>query len=142
MSYYKIAYESDTIEGLKAIQGGSPGQGASATNSINSENSVPPPPLQQDEENADAFSGIVQAPPTSDEAGTSLDFSDENAIQSPPPTVADLATKDIGSEGEIQPPPNDELQNQEGNEPVPDKGLVLPQQSTFKSSKAAKKSSK
>jgi len=107
MSYYKITHESDTIEGLKAIQGSSFGHGASATNSSNPENSVPPP-LPQDEKNADAFSSIVQAPPpTADSTGTGLDFSDENAIQSPPPTSADMATVNSDSEGEIPPPPTD-----------------------------------
>jgi len=106
MSYYKITHESDTIEGLKSIQGSSFAHGASATNSTNPENSVPSPPLPQDEKNADAFSSIAQAPPpTADIAGTGLDFSDENAIQSPPPTSADMATTDIDLEGEIIPPP-------------------------------------
>ena len=141
MSYYKMVFESDTIEGLTAILGSSPGQGESGTNSTNSENSVPPPPLQQEEESVEASSSIVQAPPLAEEAG--FYFSDENAIQSPPPKVADLLTTDIDSEGRIQPPPNDELQNQKGNEAEPDEGLVPPPQSlNFKISKAVKKSSK
>ena len=73
MAYYKITYESNTIEGLKAIQGSFLGHGASATDSTTFETTVPPPPpRQQDEENPDAFSGVVQPPPTADEAGASL----------------------------------------------------------------------
>lgn len=105
MSYYKITYESNSIEGLRTIQGSVAGQGADATGSITFEDQVSPPPPQQDEGNINAFSGIVQAPPTADEADASLDISGENAFYPPPPKVADLAIMDIGSEGEILPPP-------------------------------------
>ena len=135
MAYYKITYESNTIEGLKAIQGSFPGHGASATDSTTFETTGPPPPRQQDEENPDAFSGVVQAPPTADEAGASLD---KNAFFPPPPNVADSAIMGIGLEGEIPPPPKD----QEGNEAQPDEGFVPPPQSASKNPKAAKKSSK
>jgi len=105
MSHYKITYESNTIEGLKAIQGSSAGPGASANDSTTFETQVPPPPAQQDGGNADAFLGIVQAPPTADKADASLDFSSENAFYPPPPKVADSAIMDIGLEGEIPSPP-------------------------------------
>jgi hypothetical protein len=133
MSYYKITFESDTIEGLKAIQGRFLGHGASATDSTTFETTVPPP-RQQDE---DAFSGVVPAPPpTADETGASLD---KNAFYPPPPKVTDSA---IGLEGEIPPPPNYELQDQQGNETQPDEGFVPPPKSASKSPKAAKKRSK
>lgn len=44
MSYYKITYESNTIEGLKAIQGSLLGHEVSATDSNTFETRVPPPP--------------------------------------------------------------------------------------------------
>ena len=135
MSYYKITYESNSIEGLKAIQGSFLGDGASATDSTTLETTVPPP-RQQDEENLDASSGVVPAPPTADEAGASFD---KNSFYPPPPKVADSAIMDIGLEGEIPPPPKDELQDREGNEGQPD---VPPQQSASKTLKSAKKSSK
>ena len=100
MSYYKITFESNTIEGLKAIQGSFPGKGASATDSTTIESQAPPPSQQ---ENLDASSGVVQAPPTADAAGANLDFSDP-----PPPKVADSAITDNGLEGDIPPPPTDE----------------------------------
>lgn len=136
MSYYKITYESNTVEGLKAIQNSYVGLGTSASGST-SEDLVTPPPFQPDEENADAFSGIVQAPPATNEDDINLDFSDENAIQSPPPTGTDLATTHNSLGDEIQPPPEEKLSKQESNE-----GVVPPKQSTSNSSKSDKKSSK
>src|SRR6187402_1980238 len=109
MPYYKLGYESDSIEGLKAIQDGVFGEKASYINSINSEN-VAPPPLQKNDENADVFSGIVQAPPSADIVGDNFD----NMTQAPPPSVAQFETNDAGKGGEIQPPPNI-LDNPQGN---------------------------
>ena len=139
MSYYKITYESNSIEGLKAIQGSFLGHGASATGSTTFETPAPPP-RQQDEQNLDAFSGVVQPPPTADEAGASLD---KNAFYPPPPKVAGSAIMGIGLEGEIPPPPpKNKLQGQKGNEAQPDEEFVPPPQSASKNPKAAKKGSK
>ena len=105
MSHYKITYDSNTIEGLKAIQGSFAGQGASGTDSSSFETQVPAPPPQQDEGNADAFSGIVQAPPPVNEADTGLDSSGGNAFYPPPAAVEDSAVMDFGLEAETPPPP-------------------------------------
>lgn len=123
MSYYKITYESNTIEGLKAIQGSLLGHEVSATDSNTFETRVPPPP----------------PPRVADSA--LMDIGLKGEIPLPPPRVADSAIMDIGLEGEIPPPPKDELQDQEGNEAKPDEGFAPPQQSASKSPKAAKKSS-
>ena len=140
MAYYKIIYESNTIEGLKAIQGNFPGHGASATYSTSFETTEPPPPpRQQDEKNLDASSDVVQPPPTANEAGASLD---KNAFFPPPPNVADSAIMGVGLEGEIPPPPKYKLQDQKGTKAQPDEGFVPPPQSGPKNPKAAKKRSK
>src|SRR5690349_13528800 len=100
MSYYKITYESDTIEGLKAIQGSFSGSGAGATGATNAETPAPPPSLQ-DKESADAT--IMEAPPLANDAGGGSDIQDGNSFP-PPPLQEDPGIKENGSEGEIPPP--------------------------------------
>ncbi len=140
MSYYKVTYESNTIEGLKAIQGNFNGKGTSASDSSTFETTVSPPPHQQDEKDLNGVSNVMPAPPNANDSGTGFDNSDENAFF-PPPKVADSATLDIGMEGEFPPPPQDEIEDQEGNEDQPDEGIDPPQ-SKSKSSKTPKKGSK
>ena len=103
MSYYKVTFESDSIEGLKAIPGSFSGSGKVATTSSTSETPVLPPP-QQANENADAFSDVVQAPPVAGGAGTGLGSSDADAIDPPPLQVADSASKNSGGGSEFPPP--------------------------------------
>ncbi len=105
MSYYKISCESNTIEGLKAIQSSFAGQASRVADSNNFDTQVPPPPPQQDEENASAFSGAVQPPPVANEADAGLDFSRDIAFYQPPPIGADSAITGVGSDREIPPPP-------------------------------------
>lgn len=131
MSYFKITYESNTVEGLKAIQSNLIGDGANARDSTNSDTKVAPPPLQ-DTGNIDASSGVVQAPPNSNIDSVGLDM---NA--SPPPMMADSAINGIGMDGEIPPPPMTILQNMEGVEI-----LSPPQQASEESQKPPSKSSK
>ena len=119
MSYYKITYESDTIEGLKAIQGDVSDKAASAGNSATFETQVPPP-QSQDELNSDIFSGVVSAPPTGNENDVGQDFSDENASSPPPPLSSDSGASATGLDGGIQPPPASESGDQTDNDgPVP-----------------------
>jgi hypothetical protein len=135
MSYYKITFESDTVEGLKAIQGGFLGNGTSATDSTTFETTVAPP-RQQDGESPDLFSGDVQAPPpAANEAGARLD---KNAFYPPPPDMEGSPVTDIGLQGEIPPPPRGE----EGDEAQPNEVFTPPKQPTSKSPNAGKKSSK
>jgi hypothetical protein len=131
MSYFKITYESDTIEGLKAIQSNIVGDSANARDSTNSDTKVAPPPLQ-DTGNLDAFSGAVQAPPLS-----SIDSSGLDMNASPPPMIAVSGIAGIGLDGETPPPPMNTLQNQEGTG-----FLAPPQQSSEGSQKPPSKSSK
>ena len=105
MSYYKITYESNTIEGLKAIQNNIAGQRTGVTDSNTFETREPPPPPQQGEGSADAFSGIVQPPPSPNEADATPGFSGETAFYPPPPIASDSAIMGIGLEEEIPPPP-------------------------------------
>lgn len=104
MSYYKIAYESDAIDGLKAIQAGFSGQGSAAADSGNSQVAVSPPP-QSTADNSDAFQDLVPAPPVADIAST--DFQDGNSPQPPPQGETDSAGLDIASDADVPPPPKD-----------------------------------
>jgi hypothetical protein len=116
MSYYKITYESDTIEGLRAIQGDASDKGASAGNAATFETQVPPP-LPEEEANSDVFSGAVSAPPNGNEAGLGLDFSDEF---SPPPQTTDSGISATGLDDAVPPPPTGESGDQNDNDgPVP-----------------------
>jgi hypothetical protein len=112
MSNFKIAFESDTIEGLKAIHGIFSGHGSSAAPSSTSETPIPPPAPQPDVENQDASSGTEQAPPPPGE--TDLDFSNEGVFYPPPPTMSESGIDDPEFEGETAPPPQDNLQDQAG----------------------------
>jgi hypothetical protein len=134
MSYYKITFESDTIEGLKAIQGGFLGHGKRDADSTTFDTTVPPP-RQQDAESQNVFSGVVQAPPTANEAGASLN---KNAFDPPPPNVKGSATMDVGSQGEIPAPPR----GGEGGEAQPNEALAPPKQPGSKSPNGGKKNSK
>lgn len=122
MTYYKITYESNTIDGLKALQGSFLGQGASKTDSSTIETTVSPPPLHQDGENVNASSGEVQAPPVSENSEAT---SDKNEFYPPPSLTGDSAKMDMDLEGDIPPPPMGELKNQEDNED-PGEGSVPP----------------
>ena len=120
MSYYKITFESDTIEGLKKLQGISPGNKSGSADSASSETPAPPqsrnqentdafvgavqaPPPTHDQQNADA--GAVQAPPPAGEAGAGFDASDEDSFSPPPPPMEDSAKTDNGPEAEVPKPP-------------------------------------
>ena len=127
MSYYKITYESDTIEGLKAIQGGMSSQGTDASNSAAFETQVLPPP-PQDEGNTDTVAGMVPAPPVGANMDAGLDFTDEDTSSQPPPLPTDAAM-DSGSDDEIQPPPSGESGSQNEND-----GPAPPRQPTSKGS--------
>jgi hypothetical protein len=105
MSYFKIAYESDTIDGLGAIQGGATGKGMSATSSTSSDSMVAPPPIQQEDGRSDAFSGLMQPPPVMDGASTGSGYADDRAKQSPPPTMSDMASSLDSEAGMAEPPP-------------------------------------
>lgn len=101
MSYYKITYESDSIEGLRALQGGSSSKGDRAANTKDSENSSPaPPPLQTDSENADAFSAAMPPPPTNSDANRSAD---EGTMQDPPPLTANPGAMDVDADMPLPP---------------------------------------
>ena len=141
MSYYKITIESNSIEGLKAIQSGFLSPQASTTDSSNVEN-LAPPPTQKDVEKLDAFPGGVQPPPTADEAGAGLDFSNEKAFYPPPPTGVDSAIMGIGLEEEIPPPQINDLNDQGGIESQPDEDFDPTQPPGSKGPIAARKSSK
>lgn len=120
MSYYKITYESDTIDGLKAIQGNSAGRSANAgSNSI--EDSAPPPP--QANQNASAFSDNVEAPPLSN-AGGMMGFLDENASVPPPPQAASSAMTSANPGDETPPPPTNETQ---AGEALSKEGIAPPE---------------
>ena len=135
MSYYKITYESDTMDGLKAIQGNSAGRSANAgSNSI--EDSAPPPP--QTNQNASAFSGNVETPPFSNYAGGIMGFSDDNTSVPPPPQTASSAMGSANLEDETPPPPANESQANEAqaNEPRSKEGIAPPQPPMPKNPKA------
>ncbi|MCE7066997.1 hypothetical protein [Dyadobacter sp. CY326] len=104
MSYYKITYESNTIEGLKAIQG-DVGQGGNSFNSTGSESSVPPP--LQAGQNSDIFSSGLQAPPALNDGSGNLDISNGNTDNPLPPPIADSVSNSVNSEGAIPPPPKE-----------------------------------
>lgn len=141
MSYYKITYESNTIEGLKALQGSFLGQSASTADSTNLETPAPPPP-QLDQDKADTFSVVMQAPPAPPERDAGLPMRDEVAAPPPPPTGSDSATADSGLRGEVSPPPNNQLLAQEDDGAKPNEGVVPPPKSESKSLKSSKKASK
>lgn len=140
MTYYKITYESNTIEGLKAIQGNSNQQEASATDANTSDATVQPPP-QQNEQNPDAFSGSVPAPPIADGADDNLEG---DAFSPPPISAADSAAMNIGSDEEIPPPPpngSTQDKNEDSGE-QPGDGFSPPPATTSKSQKPGRKDSK
>lgn len=138
MAYFRITYESDTIEGLKSIQGNSSGQGSSAGHSTNSENTVAPPP-QQDEQNSDAFSGSVPAPPAAI-ADANLDT---NAFTPPPASGAEPTSMDTGmDEPAPPPPPDDGSDDSEGDNGEHGGSSGPPPSMSSKSPKPGKKDSK
>ena len=109
MSYYKVAYESDTVEGLKAILDGVYSEGSfDDSKALNSANSAPPPPLMQNEESDNAVSDITQAPPAGNQTDGNLTFSEHNEMQSPPPSGNEGVRMDfdIEADGEVLPPPD------------------------------------
>lgn len=118
MSYYKITYESDTLEGLKAIQGGTSGTGTDAGNSAAFETQVLPPP-PQDEGNTDTVASMVPAPPVGANIDAGLDFTDEDGSSQPPPLPTGSVMQSDSDE-QIQPPPSGESGVQNENDgPAP-----------------------
>ena len=144
MSYYKVAYEADTVEGLKAILDGVYSEGSfDDSKAMNSKNSAPPPPLLQDRESDNAVSDIAQAPPSGGQSDGSITFSDHNEMQSPPPSGNDGLRMDIDmvSEGDFQPPP-DMMQNQRNAVSELDQEIKPPEAQSDNSSKESKKGPK
>jgi hypothetical protein len=115
MSYYKITYESDSLEGLTALQSGFSDRGVSTKDSANAENPGPPP-IQQ-EENTDALSGMMAAPPTATEMSTSLSFLSEDTVDAPP--SADVASTNVEEGGVVPPPPMEGSQDIEFDQSSP-----------------------
>lgn len=124
MSYYKITYESDTLDGLKAMQGNSVNQGVAGSDSAGLD--TPAPPTQPGTEGADIASDAAPTPPLAD----SMDLAAEGSSLSPPPETANSFTADVG--GEVQPPPLEGSASNGNDSPSP------PEQAGGKGPKSAK----
>ena len=138
MSYYKVTYESNTVEGLTAIQRNVPGQKGSAADSAASASTIPPPPPQA-ELSSDGFSDNVQAPPLAVDGGTGMDA---NAFVSPPPNTAESVSADVGGNEQVPPPPNNMARDRENDGGESGNGFVPPPDSASPGPKSAKKGSK
>lgn len=139
MPYFKITYESDTVEGLRTIQGNA-GENGAVTADASFDASIQPPP-QPDEQNLDAFSGNIPAPPDAVEANA---YSDANAFSPPPPGLADSSSINMSADEETPPPPlgdNANNSEEEGGEPQGG-GFSPPPLSPSKNPKSGKKDSK
>lgn len=144
MSYYKVAYESDTVEGIKAILDGAYGEGSDDNSkAMNTANSDPPPPLLQGEDSYNAVSDIAQAPPPVNQTDISSAFSDHNDMQLPPSSGSDGVRMEIDmeSEGEVSPPP-DMTQNQHNTASEAGQDSKPPEAPADSSSKESKKNPK
>lgn len=139
MTYYKITFESNTLEGLNAIQGKLQGQGTSVADTISTD-IVAPPPSMQDEQSQDAFSGGVPAPPAAGGMDSNLE---SDVFFQPPPSVGDATAMNAGTDEEIAPPPTNGLASQEEDHEAPSgKGFAPPPQTAAKGPKPASKGSK
>lgn len=144
MSYYKVAYESDTVEGLKAILDGVYSEESfDDSNAMDSKKSAPPPPLLQEWESDNAASEVAQAPPSGDQTNSGVSFSDHNEMQSPPPSGNEGERMDIDmiSDREVPPPP-DKIQNQGNAVSELDQEIKPPRAQSDSSSKESKKNLK
>jgi len=139
MPYFKITYESDTVEGLKTIQGNAGGNGAVSADA-NFDASIQPPP-QLDDQNLDAFSGNIPAPPDVAEADT---YSDANAFSQPPPGLADSSAINMSDDEQTPPPPMGDSSNDNDDDSgeTQGEGFTPPPSTPSKNLKSGKKDSK